>query len=185
MANPNMRVGMPSVNPKGRPSGVFSTFSDTATRLLEELTREQIIAISDDEAELNKFPPFKCLVIRQLAHALQAGKNEPQILMDEREKLYDRVMGKAVSRTELTGKDGANLQINVVTGVNAVDADFEVVGNAIECEALPAPTISSAPDAILPDVAALSDSDVAKREAMRQRAAIARAARQAKTVPSD
>jgi hypothetical protein len=126
MANPNWLPGV-SGNPKGRPPSVFAGFADRATHLLEKLSRAEIIRISEDEAELNKYPSFDCLVIRQLANALQAGKDQPQILMDEREKLYDRVMGKAVSRTELTGKDGERLQINVVTGLPPIDAQFEVI----------------------------------------------------------
>ena len=116
-----------SGNKAGRTPSVFAGFADRATHLLEKLSRAEIIRISEDEAELNKYPSFDCLVIRQLANALQAGKDQPQILMDEREKLYDRVMGKAVSRTELTGKDGERLQINVVTGLPAIDAEFEVI----------------------------------------------------------
>ncbi len=127
-----------SGNPKGRPPGVFHTFSDTAGRILEELSREQIIAISDDEEKLNTYPAFKCLVIRQLANALKAGgPDAPLHLAEEREKLYDRVMGKAVSRTELTGKDGERLQINVVTGVDAVVGEF----TEVEPAALPAPGV--------------------------------------------
>ncbi len=125
MANPNWLPGV-SGNPKGRPPSVFAGFADRATHLLEKLSRAEIIRISEDEAELNKYPSFDCLVIRQLANALQAGKDQPQILMDEREKLYDRVMGKAVSRTELTGKDGEGLTINLVAGFTrpAVDAEY-------------------------------------------------------------
>ena len=64
-------------------------------------------------------------------------------MTEEREKLYDRVMGKAVSRTELTGTGGEPLQINVITGVNAVDAEFvEVVDVAADAvNALPAPAV--------------------------------------------
>lgn len=121
-----------SGNPKGKPPGVFHTFSDTATRLLEKFGRDELIAISDDEARLNTYPAFQCLVIRQLAGALRAGGPDATINMtEERERLYDRVMGKAVSRTELTGKNGADLQINVVTGVKAIDADFVEIDSEI------------------------------------------------------
>jgi hypothetical protein len=101
-----------SGNPKGKPPGVFSTFSDTATKLLEKLGREELIAISDDEARLNKFPAFQCLVIRQLANALRANHDAPLNLMEEREKLYDRVMGKATQKIEA--------DINVTTNESAL-----------------------------------------------------------------
>lgn len=118
-------------NPNGRPSSLFQGFSDRSALLLEKYGRSEILAIADDDKRLDEFSSFDCLIIRQLASALRANHDSSSVLMEERERLYDRTMGKAVSRTELTGKDGADLQINVVTGVSAVDADFQVVAPAV------------------------------------------------------
>ena len=56
------------------------------------------------------------MILIQLANALSARGDSDMAL--ERERLLDRHGGKAVSRTELTGKGGAPLRVNVVTGVN-------------------------------------------------------------------
>ena len=130
MANPNMIAGKPSVNPAGRPPGVFHTHADTSTQILEEFTTSEILAISVDPEKLDKLPTFKAMVLVQIANALSARDNNDNAL--ERERLLDRVVGKPVSRTELTGKNGAPLNINVITGVNAVDAEFvEVVATDV------------------------------------------------------
>ncbi|MGB9154362.1 MAG: hypothetical protein WCD70_14885 [Alphaproteobacteria bacterium] len=126
-----MIAGMPSVNPAGRPPSVFHTHADTSARILEEFTTSEILAISVDPARLDELPTFKAMVLVQIANALSARDNNDNAL--ERERLLDRVVGKPVSRTELTGKNGAPLQINVITGVNAVDAEFvEVVAPAVD-----------------------------------------------------
>lgn len=110
--NPKWVKGV-SGNPAGKPPGVFSTFSDTASRILKELSREEIIAISDDEARLNTYPAFQCLVIRQLAGALKSNSGDPD-LVAERERLFDRTMGKPTNKTELSGKDGGAVEFKPV-----------------------------------------------------------------------
>lgn len=110
-------------NPKGRPPSVFASQNDVADRLLQKYTPSEIIAIAGDPVRLDKeCSSFQAMIMIQLANALSARNNNDNAL--ERERLLDRVVGKPVSRTELTGKNGVPLQINVITGVNALDAEF-------------------------------------------------------------
>jgi hypothetical protein len=111
MANPNMIKGMPSVNPKGRNRAVFQDFPQRASHYLEKLSKSEILALASNDEKLDKLSSFDCLVIMQLAGALD--RNDKLNLAAERERLYDRVMGKAVSRTELTGKDGQNFVVTI------------------------------------------------------------------------
>ena len=121
-----------SGNPAGRPPSVFASQNDVADRLLQKYTPSEIIAIAGNPARLDQeCSSFQAMILIQLANALSARDNNDNAL--ERERLLDRVSGKPVSRTELTGKNGEPLQINVITGVGAVDAEFvEVVAPAIE-----------------------------------------------------
>ena len=89
MANPNWIKGV-SGNPSGRPPSFFSGFSDRAGALLEKLTRQEILDISDDSKKLNKYSSFDCLIIRQLANALRAGDIGKRI-----NKSRNAVIGKA------------------------------------------------------------------------------------------
>ena len=119
-------------NPAGRPPSVFASQNDVADRLLKKYTGEEIRALAADPKRCAKeLSSFQEMIIIQLANALNARDNNDNAL--ERERLLDRVVGKPVSRTELTGKNGAPLNINVITGVNAVDAEFvEVVAPALD-----------------------------------------------------
>jgi len=120
-----------SGNPAGRPPSVFASQNDVADRLLQKYTGEEIRALAADPARCAKeLSSFQEMIIIQLANALNARDNNDNAL--ERERLLDRVVGKPVSRTELTGKNGAPLNINVITGVNAVDAEFVEVVDAID-----------------------------------------------------
>ena len=116
----------------GRPASVWAGQADVSERLLNKYTPEEIIALAGDTKRMSEeLSSFQAIILIQLANALSARDNNDNAL--ERERLLDRVVGKPVSRTELTGKNGAPLQINVITGVNAVDAEFvEVVAPALE-----------------------------------------------------
>ena len=116
----------------GRPPSIWAGQADVSDALLRKYTPEEIIALASDTKRMSKeLSSFQAIILIQLANALSARDNNDNAL--ERERLLDRVVGKPVSRTELTGKNGAPLQINVITGVNAVDAEFvEVVAPALE-----------------------------------------------------
>ena len=116
----------------GRPPSVFASQNDVADMLLKKYAPSEIIAIAGDPVRLDKeCSSFQAMIMIQLANALSARGNNDNAL--ERERLFDRVVGKPVSRTELTGKNGATLQINVITGVNAVDAEFvEVIAPTLD-----------------------------------------------------
>jgi hypothetical protein len=115
-----------SGNPAGRPPSIWASQADVAARLLEKYTPGEIVAIADDPKRLDKeCSSFQAMIMIQLANALSARKDGDMAL--ERERLLDRHGGKAVSRTELTGKGGEPLRINVVTGVEAevIDGEFK------------------------------------------------------------
>ena len=116
----------------GRKASVWASQADVSDMLLARYTPEEIIALAGDTKRMSEeLSSFQAIILIQLANALSARDNNDNAL--ERERLLDRVVGKPVSRTELTGKNGAPLQINVITGVNAVDAEFvEVVAPALE-----------------------------------------------------
>jgi len=125
----------------GRPPSVWAGQADVSERLLDKYTPDEIIALAGDTKRMSKeLSSFQAIILIQLANALSARDNNDNAL--ERERLLDRVVGKPVSRTELTGKNGAPLQINVITGVNAVDAEFvEVVTDAIEDQREPSSSL--------------------------------------------
>ena len=118
----------------GRKASIWASQADVSDMLLARYTPEEIIALAGDTKRMSEeLSSFQAIILIQLANALSARDNNDNAL--ERERLLDRVVGKPVSRTELTGKNGAPLQINVITGVNAVDAEFvEVVAPAISIE---------------------------------------------------
>ena len=101
----------------GRPKSIWSNQADVAERLLQKYTGEEIRALAADPKRCAKeLSSFQEMIIIQLANALNARGDADMAL--ERERLLDRHGGKAVSRTKLTGKGGAPLKVNVVTGVN-------------------------------------------------------------------
>lgn len=91
-----MQVGMPSVNPNGRPSGIIHTLKDRQNHFLETLTRGEILALAVDEQRLNhEYRAFDAQVILGLAETLLAtpeGKLDPRAARND---LYDRNLGKA------------------------------------------------------------------------------------------
>ena len=99
-----------SGNLKGRPPSVFQSFGDRSGHFLKKYTRMELIALADDENALDKHSSFDCLVIRQLANALRANMGDPD-LTAERERLYDRVIGKAISRVETEATVSVDVQV--------------------------------------------------------------------------
>lgn len=112
MANPNMKRGMPSVNPKGRTAGVFHTLSDTRSRFLETLTRSEILAIAADDEKLDKYPAFQAQVLVGLAESLQRTPIDKLDPSKERERLYDRELGQINSGEDKSGKDTVVIVLN-------------------------------------------------------------------------
>ena len=95
MGNPNMQIGMPSVNPNGRPPSVFAGLSDRRSHYLKTLSRDEIIRIASDDTELNKVSSFDAMVLIGLAEALKETPEEKLDPSAAREKLYDREIGRA------------------------------------------------------------------------------------------
>lgn len=94
MANPNMKVGMPSVNPKGRPSSVFQDYPHRAAHFMENYSRGEIIAISESDDRLDEHSSFDAMVLMQLGNSLKRIEKEKIDPAQERERLYDRASGK-------------------------------------------------------------------------------------------
>ena len=96
MANPNMIVGGPPVNPKGRPPGIIHSLSERRNRFLAELTGGEILALAADKERLNnEYKAFDAQVILGLAETLM---DIPEAKLDPsaaREKMYDRELGKS------------------------------------------------------------------------------------------
>ena len=104
--NPNMKVGAPTVNKRGRPPGVFHTFADTASRLLEAHSRDEILAIADSDERLSQLRSFESMVLLQLANSLRRGDLNLTI---ERERMYDRIMGKAAQQVNINQETTVNI----------------------------------------------------------------------------
>lgn len=114
-----------SGNPAGKRHSVFASFGEVSEHLLQKYTAEQILDLASDKKRMSKeLSSWHAIVLVQLANALSARDNGDMAL--ERERLLDRTIGKAVSRTEISGKDGEALKINVVTGVEAhiIEGEF-------------------------------------------------------------
>ena len=95
MANPNMIVGKPSVNPLGRPKNIFQDLSPRRAHFMETLSRGEILDIASNDKKLDKYSSFDAMVLLGLAEALTAIPEEKIDPYRARESLYDRVLGKA------------------------------------------------------------------------------------------
>lgn len=129
-----------SGNPAGRKHTMFQNHRDFAELLLEQYKPSEIIEIAGDFKKLDKMSSFKAMIMVQLANALDARNKSDNA--QERERLLDRIIGKPVNRTELTGKDGEKLEFNLAVRLEKAqqaldsqpvitDAQFEPVLNAI------------------------------------------------------
>ena len=88
-------------NPGGRPKGTLY-IGDCLHRLLD-LTAGGLQAIADDENEKQA----RRVAARML---LDANDPDPRVRSKAAAELIDRLEGKAVARTELSGPDGGPLQ---------------------------------------------------------------------------
>ena len=124
--NPNMQVGMPSVNPNGRPPGIIHTLSDRRNRFLAELTRGEILALAKDKERLDReYKAFDAQVIMGLAETLMdipEGAEDPSAA---REKLYDREIGKASQQVNVTQ---TNVNINLFGKIDVVRDKLNSLG---------------------------------------------------------
>jgi hypothetical protein len=115
-----MQVGMPSVNPAGRPKGIIHTLSDRRNRFLAELTRGEILALAADKERLDReYKAFDAQVIMGLAETLMDIPDGAEDPSAAREKLYDRELGKAGQKIEVEST-AAYLQINVTQQILSV-----------------------------------------------------------------
>ena len=114
---------------------MFSTFSDTADRLLKKYTVEQIIALAGDSARMSvELTSFQAVVLIQLANTLSARDNNENAL--ERERLLDRTIGKAIQRTEQKITLSVEIESELLAGrqrVSQCKAPVTIEGN---CEPL-------------------------------------------------
>ena len=116
---------------KGKPPSVWADHTRIVEHLLKKYTGEEIRELAADKKRCAKeLSSQQEIILIQLANALNAHDHNDNAL--ERERMLDRVIGKPVSRTELTGKNGDALMINVITGVDAVEGEFVEVAHVIE-----------------------------------------------------
>lgn len=96
--------GAPSPNPKGRGAGreTWQSHADRLDGLLEKYTFAVIKQIIADPTQLDKLPLKDALILRNITNALQGDGLE-------RERLYSRLFGEPIKRSELTGADGKDL----------------------------------------------------------------------------
>ncbi len=99
--NPNMQVGMPSVNPKGRPPSVFQSLSDRRSHYMVKLTRSEILAIAASDELLDNYSSFDAQVLIGLAETMKVTPDEILDPSAAREKLYDREIGKAAQPVDV------------------------------------------------------------------------------------
>lgn len=88
----------------GKPGGQLGNTNSSKNNRLWADTIKRVIAQSDGEA------------LRKVAEALVLKAQEGDIAAIK--ELGDRVDGKSVATTELTGADGGAMVINVVTGID-------------------------------------------------------------------
>jgi hypothetical protein len=116
---------------KGKPPSVWADHTRIVEHLLNKYTGDQIRELAADKKRCAKELSSKQeIILIQLANALNAHDHNDNAL--ERERMLDRLIGKPVSRTELTGKNGDALMINVITGVDATEGEFVEVAHVPE-----------------------------------------------------
>ena len=129
---------------KGKPPSVWADHTRIVEHLLNKYTGDQIRELAADKKRCAKELSSKQeIILIQLANALNAHDHNDNAL--ERERMLDRLIGKPVSRTELTGKNGDALMINVITGVDAEEGEFVEVAHVPEPAPAPEPKIKKLP----------------------------------------
>ena len=76
---------------------------------MQTLSRGEILAIAADPEKLDEYSSFDSMVLIGLAEAMQLTPEEKLDPAKARENLYDRELGRATQKTELTGKDGGEI----------------------------------------------------------------------------
>ena len=103
--NPLWVKGCESPNPNGRPRGT-ETWQSHAKRLdylLDKYTRGQIKEFVTHPERFDSLPSKDALIIQNIINAFQADGGT------ERERMYSRLFGEPIKRSELTGADGTEL----------------------------------------------------------------------------
>lgn len=127
MANPNMKKGMPAVNPKGRPPSVFQSLNDRRSHFLEKFTRSEILAIAADDKRLDDFSSFDAQILIGLSDILKRTPDSILNPSQERERFYDRTIGKA----------SQSIDVNHTGTVAVFTADISPITDFIAGIALP------------------------------------------------
>ena len=94
----------------GGPGKKRMTWQDYADRVSkwQETPFEEIEAIVNDPTRLKKLVSRDAQIVKQIYDAMTKTLTGP----DERERLLDREVGKAVSRSEVGGPNGGSIPIN-------------------------------------------------------------------------
>ena len=102
----------------GRPKSIFQDLGPRRAHFLETLSRDEILALVDDDTRLGKYSGFDAQILLSLADTLRKTPEDKLDPGKERERLYDRMVGKPKETIEHQG----GVQITVVTGVPEPDA---------------------------------------------------------------
>lgn len=132
MANPNMKVGMPSVNPKGRPSSSFQNPSDRRAHFLETLSRSEILTTAADDEKLDEYSSFDAQIIIGLADTLKRTPEEKLDPSHERERFYDRQFGKSQASVNVNHSGAVAVFTADISPITDFLAEFAIRGASPE-----------------------------------------------------
>lgn len=110
MINPEMqnadgtfKAGNPGGPGKPRGRMTWQDYADRVDHFLSTYARGEINALVLNEDEFDKLVVRDALIVQTIAESLSKDG------LMSRKELLNRVIGEAIKRGELTGKDGANL----------------------------------------------------------------------------
>lgn len=97
--------GAPTPNARGRGAGreTWMTHADRVDYILNKYTRGQIKQMAIHPDQIDDLPLKDALIMQNIINALQSDGGT------ERERIYSRLFGEPIKRSELTGADGAEL----------------------------------------------------------------------------